>query len=391
MSKEAAYHLYAGIAGKTVVVFGSGMGGKELLAKVPMNVAYFIDNDEGKWGSEVNGIPVRSPEAILGESKDGLAVIIASGQVREMAAQLEGIGLEKGKQIFVSPLIVNEMGERMVSHPRLLVSGIGAGNGLYLVDVDKGCHELVMEGNCRGVTRIEDGWLVALEFEGILRLDNAFRVVGRADTEGNLNLHGITVSGDRFWVNETRTDTIGVYDLAAMKRVGELRPFKSRGGLDEHHINDVRYQNGELLISMFSYNGIWGREIWNDGRIVAVDPEDGTVLYSIIRGLSQPHSILLSGEEVLYCNSMQCSVHRGDRLLCQLNGYARGLEEHDGYFYIGQSRMLRLSRFSTRFTNIHNECGIHVWDSQSRTSRFVPLSCNGIFAINLFDAEGGND
>jgi FkbM family methyltransferase len=65
--------------GRPIALFGAGGLGRRtlsLLRTEGRDVAAFIDNDPGRWGSDVEGIPVLSPDdAAARHSADGLAVV----------------------------------------------------------------------------------------------------------------------------------------------------------------------------------------------------------------------------------------------------------------------------------------------------------------------------
>lgn len=389
MQADIGYALFSKISGKKIVVFGGGLGGAEFIRQFSVVPDYIIDNNEQKWGQTHLGVEVKPPHALKQESKDDLAVIIASGAVEAMEAQLQEFGLVSGEQIFISPLIVNELGLSMFRHPRLLVSSIGKGGGLYVVDPNTSQVEKVYDGNCRGIEGVDGDWLVALEFEGVVRLDREFNEISRIKFEDNRNLHGLSMGASgEFYLNETRNDVIGVYDAKTFEKMDEIMPFVVEDkGIDAHHINDVFFYDGKLYCTMFSYNGVWKHEIWDDGRLVCIDPKTGAVERTLIRGLSQPHSVMIEDSIVHLCNSMQCCVQRGNDVLCQMMGYTRGLCRKDEFFYIGQSKMLRLSRFADRFSNIFNECGVFVWNSKLKTSTFIPVQANGVFDIAAIHDE----
>jgi hypothetical protein len=75
----------------------------------------------------------------------------------------------------------------------------------------------------------------------------------------------------------------------------------------------------------------------------------------------------------------------GDKVLCQFNGYVRGLTRWDKFFFVGQSRARRLSAFTDRFSNISKDTGIHIWDSDEKTSTFIKIPAEQIFEILVLD------
>jgi MoaA/NifB/PqqE/SkfB family radical SAM enzyme len=81
---------------KLVVLWGAGSGGVRVYDRLPFNVGYCVDGNSDLWGKEFKGVPVRKPESLLQESKDNLAVIVASVHYAEIANQLESMGLIEG-------------------------------------------------------------------------------------------------------------------------------------------------------------------------------------------------------------------------------------------------------------------------------------------------------
>ena len=70
-------------------------------------------------------------------------------------------------------------------------------------------------------------------------------------------------------------------------------------------------------------------------------------------------------------------------MLCQFNGYTRGLAKWNEYFYIGQSKARRLSTFRENFTNMSMDTGVHIWNSVIKTSRFINIPAEQVFDILL--------
>ncbi|MDR2695233.1 MAG: methyltransferase [Deltaproteobacteria bacterium] len=78
-------------------VFGAGAGAYSLLGAIRRRyeVIALLDNDEAKWNTLVEGIPVRSPGAIFDTDYD--IIVIAAGSARNpIAEQLIGMGVPYG-------------------------------------------------------------------------------------------------------------------------------------------------------------------------------------------------------------------------------------------------------------------------------------------------------
>lgn len=81
---------------KQVIVFGTGKGGEQItqrLLKQEVNIAYFVDNNQEKWGKQFLGKIIHSPLHLLHE--ESKFIIIASQYDNEIAEQLENMGLKE--------------------------------------------------------------------------------------------------------------------------------------------------------------------------------------------------------------------------------------------------------------------------------------------------------
>ena len=73
---------------KTVVIFGSGSGGKRVISGIPPDtrVSAFCDNDDSRVGRYMHGIPVVHPKDLAEMAFD--EIIIASEFYEEICEQL---------------------------------------------------------------------------------------------------------------------------------------------------------------------------------------------------------------------------------------------------------------------------------------------------------------
>ena len=132
----------------------------------------------------------------------------------------------------------------------------------------------VYSGNCRGIVKSKTHYYVAEEHEGILVLNDQFELIDLIKTRESHNLHGIAIDEDNglIYVNETKFDRLGIYDVETRIRVDEIVLTKGDPDtFDQHHINDINIYNDKLFVSMFSLNGVWKHGVWNDGGIAIVE------------------------------------------------------------------------------------------------------------------------
>lgn len=83
----------------SVVIYGCGQAGRMAIkraAEQGWKVCYCVDSDEDKWGGELDGAEIRSPDAL--SKKDFDMVIVASGLGKEeIYGKLGSMGLKKEK------------------------------------------------------------------------------------------------------------------------------------------------------------------------------------------------------------------------------------------------------------------------------------------------------
>lgn len=81
--------------GKKVVFFGTGSAVPKIQLRFPCQVDYYVDNNQDKWGSDYKGWAVYSPEQLLQEDKEQLAIIVASQYFEDISGQLTTMGFQK--------------------------------------------------------------------------------------------------------------------------------------------------------------------------------------------------------------------------------------------------------------------------------------------------------
>lgn len=80
-----------------VVIFGCGNIGYEAyrwLDKAKSSICCFMDNDSSLWGSSLNGIEVKNPDAVKELSEDAYFLIANENHALEIKTQLESLGVQ---------------------------------------------------------------------------------------------------------------------------------------------------------------------------------------------------------------------------------------------------------------------------------------------------------
>lgn len=80
---------------ENILVFGTGNIVDKLyplIEKADVQINYYVDNDENKWGKELYGIPICSPEKLINE-KNSLLVVLNEKYIFEIMWQINGMFL----------------------------------------------------------------------------------------------------------------------------------------------------------------------------------------------------------------------------------------------------------------------------------------------------------
>ena len=86
---------FDGLAGKILVVFGAGNMFEDYMRRFGTRYrpAFLVDNGKNKWGKTVHGIMVHDPKELLRFPQEKIRVIICNIYFREIAQQLEDMGI----------------------------------------------------------------------------------------------------------------------------------------------------------------------------------------------------------------------------------------------------------------------------------------------------------
>ncbi|MBU2699180.1 hypothetical protein Ga0466249_000259 [Sporomusaceae bacterium BoRhaA] len=80
---------------KKIILFGTGNASKIISQVIPFTIAYYVDNDCSKWGTDFEQHSIQSPKILCEEEPDDLAIIIASTYDIDIAKQLENMGFKE--------------------------------------------------------------------------------------------------------------------------------------------------------------------------------------------------------------------------------------------------------------------------------------------------------
>lgn len=252
--------------------------------------------------------------------------------------------------------------------------------GLFIVDFDLKNITRILEADCRGIARFSEGYYLATNSHGILKLDNEFNITNTYDVPAR-DLHGLKMHSDGLlYAVETSHNAVGIYQTEPFNRIDEMKISDSNE--DQNHINDLCIQGNSLFLSMFSLQGGWRNLLESfDGVIAEYDIKTKELKNIIQKDLQLPHSVSFIDNQMFYCESLNLNLRKEDQCIAKLGGYTRGLAFDGSNFYVGQSVMRHLDRILSRIPNVSIDCGIHILDANKRVNKFFPMPENQIYEI----------
>lgn len=274
---------------------------------------------------------------------------------------------------------------------KLLISCCNNKGGLYLVQFKQQQYEInkVLNVRCTGITKYGSSFVVISSSHGIFILDENLKVIKNKALSIELDLHGVAIDDDKAYIIETKTNSIGIYNLKNnLERIDEIR-FSPEND-DVCHVNDLYIANDKLYVSMFSYPprknflsfaGYFPNKTIHQGVILEYSLQERKVVKVCHDKLLQPHSVLHYDNKLYYCVSGEFLVKSNEEVIFKCLGYTRGLAVRNQTMFIGQSESRHIPVLLKKNTNILLDCGIYVHDISTKLSSFIHIPSEEIYGI----------
>lgn len=167
-----------------------------------------------------------------------------------------------------------------------------------------------------------------------------------------LNLHSFTLASDihSIWITDETLYVVstGTDEIIAARMMGPevlreevfWRPARAADRADLHHLNAIYGWSGDLFVSGFGPKA--GRQWTSAGDGFIVDITRG---YTLAVNVRHPHSVMVVGESLAYCESTRGEVSIvGQARVAGLPGYTRGLCQVSKTIFAGTSVRRLISR-----------------------------------------------
>jgi len=197
-----------------------------------------------------------------------------------------------------------------------------------------------------------------------------------------LDLHDVFIEGDSIYVVVTENNEIIKYN----KNFDIINKWKLLGDADSIHINSITIYNGRLIASIFGrfkHHREYIKNTEGNGEVIDIETNE-----TLIRGLSQPHSLKVENGFLYLCDSEKNELHIYKNMTLKnkiiLPGYARGIGIGSNYLYIGIS----LSRNSTRYTKGITSANIAVINKATmKIECMIPIPFREIYDVVIINND----
>lgn len=369
-----------------LVFFGASEVAEKTLKKSPKTPVFFIDNNEKKQGTTFHNIKVISPDKLKDLNQNFVIIINIISEKDEVESQLKELGYKPGVDYFYSPVLINQKIDSDIKNNEQTILFTSAvtpqedeltGGGLYKYSFKNRTIEKVHSGRLCQMKFSNEKLYVVDHYEGVKIFNKSLELIDTYDILNWSVPHGIAINEkeDEIYVANTGLDSITVMDINSGEHLDEISIDNDLNNeiFDKHHINDLYYKNGYLLISMFSFSGMW-KDGCYDGGIAKLNLDSKKIENYLVKDIWMPHSVDFIGGEIVFIDSMRGDVYKtSNKKLVNINGFVRGIDYDGKYYYIGQSEHRYFDRLKDVSNNIHINCGIHVYDEVSKASRFYQL------------------
>ncbi len=378
---------------RKIILFGKSEDWAEktiLSARMP--IAYIVDNNINLHGTELHGVPVYAPAKLKSEKPGSFYILITSGSFFSIIPELEGYGLEEGKDFCCTPLLLNQktLTDIITHKQRLLVSspdhsvyseidkGKDIGGGVFIYDIDSHESQRVASGSFHQIAKGKDVFYIIHHFEGVhIFSDKTLKHLDSFPIDENSKPHGVAFCPKRNLVITgcSGLDKVSFFDATSYKKVDEIKISDryDKLGSEQHHINDLWVEGDSLFVSMFSFSGFCKNNNY-DGGIMEFNLNNLSEKRIVVSNLWMPHSVQMIGGNLCYVDSMRGHLHLSDKKVSgEFPWFIRGLAFDGQYYYIGVNQ----NRYFDRLKGISNcimlTAGVLLFDEESKGTRFFAM------------------
>jgi len=381
--------------GKKIIFWGCDNWFEKTMKMHKFSVSHLVDSAKNQQGlASHHGYDVLDPKTLENlKDKDKYYIIVTSSAFYEISDKLIEYGFEPGINFSFTPLLRNlKVVDDIISNKQVLLLSSSdvakqsskEGGGIYIFHIPSGKMQKKISGITRGFDSYKSNYFVVDALKGIRILDKNFKEIDSFELPQHSVPHGLKIDKKKklIYVVLSQHDKVAVYDIKNFKMVRSITISDkfAKTGIYHHHMNDVCLDGDSLYISMFSKTGNVQKDFY-DSAIVEYDLNADKMVGTVMDNLWQPHTIEIINNNLCFLDSMRGNLHLGpQKIETHFNGFVRGLDFDGKYYYISQSVHRYFDRMKGYSNNISTDCGIFVFDNESKASKFY--STPGLRDIN---------
>jgi hypothetical protein len=384
---------------KKIILFGAGHIAKKTIRKIGKSkIEFIVDNSTNIHGTEYEGLLIHSPE----KASDEYFIIICTTAISSVTTQLSSAGLKENVDFTISPVLndllaISELEQLNITFyftsgsKQATNNNAPYGGGLYKCTLSGPEFKLerLYGGPCYSAIKKDESLIFVDTDKGLIRYQNE-KFVNLLELPHGSRAHGLSYneSTKNYYVNCSNKDSI----LEISENFKILREFRISDKIDYtnepmHHTNDNYSIGNSLYVSMFSSTGNWKQDVF-DGCIAEFDIEKGVRKNDIKTGLYMPHNVNYYDGQLHILDSLPGHLlYNNLSIQGTFPAFTRGLDYHEGLYFIGQSKNRNYSKVMGVSNNISIDCGVIIFNTIIKASRFLqfPHAIGEIHAVVVME------
>lgn len=376
-------------SGRPITIFARGDTAKKTLRLLhDRDICGIVDNSPSLWNKEELGHIVQNPLSFIQKDGKNSYIVICTTSYKEVALQLQTIGLSPQRDFCVSPILSDYLTlSKLESINKSLIFTSGAaedvegdfGGGIYKLSIDGDLwdYERKIAGQSYGLIPYNKNYISVASNKGIFEFDSNFQIIREKEFPVGVRAHGVCYCKrlKSFYIACSYLDAVLVLDQNFnIKDEIKISNKYQLNNEPQHHINDCWTDGYSLYVSMFSLTGNWKKEVY-DGGVLEFDLKTKKCIGPVMQNLWMPHNIMSIGGCLTILDSLPGYLRRNN---CQIAGqfpaFTRGLAHDGSYYYIGQSKNRNISKNIGVSLNTSIDTGILIFDEIKKVSRLIQLT-----------------
>ena len=370
---------------RNFIFWGASIWAQKTNKKLKKKIDYIVDKNPNNLKQKFLNKKIVSNKYLFKQKKRPY-IIISTANYTSVEKELIKNHFVPGEDFCVTPeLLVRESVENFLNLEKIIIfsspehfSNKNKGGGIYELNSKSGDIKKKIIGKFRGISKINNNLFCAIDMlKGIVIFNKNYKIIKIIKLDNKCEAHGIFYDKftKNFFVAQPGRDSIGIYSFKKKKKIKEI--FISdkwkKNSLDNHHLNDLYVDKKFIYISLFSRSGNWSKDIYDGGIIKIKKNNFSTKTFIKTKRLWMPHSVNKVGKKIVYLESMTGSLIENKKIITQFNGFVRGVDYKDNFYFIAMSKHRYPEKLKGISKNISLDCGIYKFERNTSYCKFYAV------------------